>query len=768
MLWLAPILCFFILFLSLKQSPNSFLGWRGSFLLAATLWGVLVVLGTEILSLFHALTRGPMEAFWILASLTAGSVFWKFLPREKKFMFPPLPHFAREDWVLLGSIFIIVSAIGIGAWIAPPNNWDSMTYHMGRVAHWAQNHTIAHYPTHIMRQLWKAPGTEFAITHFYILAGNDRFANFIQWFSMIGSLMGISLIAHQLGINRWGQLLAALLTATLPMGILQGSSTQNDYVTAFWLICFINFFLFLKSHTAGSGQQKNTFIVILALAASLGLGILTKEITYIYALPFFFWFLLTIFTNHKRDCLKYFILTLLIIIILNMGHYRRNYELYKKIIAPTPDAVKLRTETWSYASLLSNTIRHIGLQLGTPFPAVNAQVDQMIERLHTLLRLELTDPRTTFGEYKFHIANNPFHEDNAGNAVFMILLLACVSVFLTQRFLTKKQIHQDWPPVITKYFMAVTIAFLMFSLLFKWQPWSSRLLLPISILYTPFAAIVLIKAMKKNVAMAVSFFLVLLSLPWVFYNESRPWLGERNIFYAERLQQYFANNFGFIYSYQQAINESEAQQCLDIGLFWSENSWEYPLWALLNGRPQVRIEHINVQNISGQLAYPLGRFEPCAVIDDNSMDGYKILIGENSYILSRKFAHLSVFLRDNDGTLAKKSLLYHFHKMLEYSYKAAALYHRKPGHDMIEPQKLEMLINFKKEALKTAQAFDPKELNSIYPDLGNRVSDLKNGLTLMIEGYKTADEAKYTDGQRLFSAWNAWFSRHKAAIEEKF
>jgi len=24
------------------------------------------------------------------------------------------------------------------------------------------------------------------------------------------------------------------------MGILQGSSTQNDYVTAFWLLCFVN------------------------------------------------------------------------------------------------------------------------------------------------------------------------------------------------------------------------------------------------------------------------------------------------------------------------------------------------------------------------------------------------------------------------------------------------------------------------------------------------------------------------------------------------
>jgi len=30
-----------------------------------------------------------------------------------------------------------------------------------------------------------------------------------------------------------------LLTATIPMGILQASSTQNDYVLAFWMVMLV-------------------------------------------------------------------------------------------------------------------------------------------------------------------------------------------------------------------------------------------------------------------------------------------------------------------------------------------------------------------------------------------------------------------------------------------------------------------------------------------------------------------------------------------------
>ena len=69
---------------------------------------------------------------------------------------------------------------------------------MSRVVHWQQNHSIARYPTHILRQLVLPPGAEVAILHLQILSDSDRFANLVQWFSVAAGLCGVSLIAKEL------------------------------------------------------------------------------------------------------------------------------------------------------------------------------------------------------------------------------------------------------------------------------------------------------------------------------------------------------------------------------------------------------------------------------------------------------------------------------------------------------------------------------------------------------------------------------------------
>jgi len=84
-----------------------------------------------------------------------------------------------------------------------------------------------------VRQLFNPPWAEFAMLHLALLGGDERWANGVQWFSMLGSLAGVSLIAKHLGAAARGQLFSALFCATIPMGILQAAGTQNDYVTAF-------------------------------------------------------------------------------------------------------------------------------------------------------------------------------------------------------------------------------------------------------------------------------------------------------------------------------------------------------------------------------------------------------------------------------------------------------------------------------------------------------------------------------------------------------
>ena len=48
---------------------------------------------------------------------------------------------------------VVLLLVGLIALLAAPNTFDSMTYHMGRVAHWAHQGSVAPYPTHIVRQI---------------------------------------------------------------------------------------------------------------------------------------------------------------------------------------------------------------------------------------------------------------------------------------------------------------------------------------------------------------------------------------------------------------------------------------------------------------------------------------------------------------------------------------------------------------------------------------------------------------------------------------
>jgi hypothetical protein len=262
--------------------------WRKTILLIAIILGVLLVIITEFLSWLRLLDFFPIMSCWILLNFGLILVYLQKITNKPVFDFYLSTQLFSKDispfllFLILGivSTTLIVGLIGL---VAPPNTWDSMTYHMSRVVHWIQNGSVAHYPTYNLPQLFHPPFAEFAIMHLQILSGGDRFANMVQWFSMISSIIGVSLIAKELNANIRGQVFAAVFCATIPMGILQASSTQNDYVVSFWLVCLAYYILLVI-------KTKNQPDLLFFIGASLGLALLTKSSGYLYAFPFMVWF----------------------------------------------------------------------------------------------------------------------------------------------------------------------------------------------------------------------------------------------------------------------------------------------------------------------------------------------------------------------------------------------------------------------------------------------------------------------------------------------
>lgn len=592
---LLPLLCWLALVAALARRRGS-PGWYHVILTASVAWGVLLTAATELLSLVCGLDAPRLALFWggALVFLTAAA-------RRGGG-----PWFSRPDWrpsiasaVIIGGILLIGAATLLTCVTAPPNTWDSMTYHMARVAHWVQNRSVAHYPTSILRQIYLNPWAEFALMHFQILSGGDSWANLVQWFSMAGSVVGSYALAVRLGSGITGGLLAAAVCASIPMGILQASSTQNDLVASFWLIAFAYFGLRWRERTSWESSA--------IAGAAFGLAVLTKAIAFVVAAPLALWFLAQGLSRHHREFLRSAGVVALVVLALNAGHFTRNANLFGNPLGTTIDGpFRYTNETFTPAVVISNLVRNAAVQLPTTEPKVAAVTQGIVVAVHDAIGADLNDPRSTWPGSVFKVPALHHHEDFAGNPWHFLLAVVTAAALLVHPVLRRNR-EARW------LLFSAAVGLVLFCAILKWQPWHSRLLLPFFVLAAPLGGYVLVKAIPRWAAYCATVALLSCAMPYALNNESRPLLGKDSILVASRENLYFRNRPQIEGDYRRGAGDIAAQSCRDIGLVIGMETWEYPLWALLGSQgAEMRIEHVRIENVSRTLALQV--FRPCLIV----------------------------------------------------------------------------------------------------------------------------------------------------------
>jgi len=270
--------------------------------------------------------------------------------------------------LLLLAILAIVVSTGIIAVTAPPNNVDSMHSHANRLIYWEQQGSVSHFSSHSLEQLRYEPLSGFEMLQSYILAGNDRFVNIIQWMSFLGCIFGVSLIAKQLGAGFRGQVGAAVLCATIPMAIMQSTSTQVDLVAAFWLVITVYCLLSLK--------KQFSLLNIILLGCSLGLALLTKTTNYFFIIPFLIWTFVSLCKGYRarsfnlaglvdkdgvRRLLAFFLI-IFIAVVINIPHYYRNIKAFNHPLGLFKSKAKLNADL--------HRISHVNFENATPFEVI--------------------------------------------------------------------------------------------------------------------------------------------------------------------------------------------------------------------------------------------------------------------------------------------------------------------------------------------------------------------------------------------------------------
>jgi 4-amino-4-deoxy-L-arabinose transferase-like glycosyltransferase len=629
------------------------LGWRRSLLLTFVSVGTLIALSTEGLSLMQGLTLQGLLIFWVIVD---GLLFVLFRQQGKHKVAPALAPESWQQWSpfyqgLLISLIVIGIAIGLTALISPPNNFDSMTYHLGRMVHWIQNQTVAHYPTHIQRQLYSGSWPGFALTQLYLLSGGDQLLNLVQWGSMVGSVVGTSLIAEELGGDRRAQLFTAVVCATIPVGILQAASTQTDYVTAFWLVCFTYFGLVTL-------HNRMAWTYVPAIGASLGLALLTKTTAYVYAFPFGLWLVLSGIRQLRLKVWQPMVVAGAIALSLNLGQFQRNYSLFGSLFGPTGQNNKI----FSIPILISNVLRNLAVHLSTPVRPINLAIIKVIAAIHAVLGVDPSDPRTTNPPgQKFDLQSLINHEDLAGNLVHLLLFFICVLAFILYRRRLQQRTQLLW----TLYLLTIVAGFILFCVTVIWSPWRSRLHLSLFVLAAPFMGLVLADLFRRRIAHITLVSLLVLSLIWVLCNESRPLLANKqfleerrweNIVMMPRLEQYFMSADQRLKGRRTmqkdvvgAMAVVEKKACSAVGLVVGGNTWEYPYWMLgQRMNPPVRLEHVLVNNVSarqGTASYKA--FQPCALLVVPGQEGDRPSLTVNGVPFQKEWEgrKISVFVR---------------------------------------------------------------------------------------------------------------------------
>jgi len=591
-----PLLTFVLLalafqaFFSRRENNHS---WRDSILFAAISWGLLLIAITECLTIFKSITFAWLLTAWGIVAIALAAINYFLIKKSKPAVTFKVSAF---EVVLLSAIALIAITTGIIAIMAPPNTWDSMTYHLSRVMHWQQNHSVAHYATHCIRQIYSLPWAEYAILHLQVLSGSDRFASLVQWFNMLGSLLAVSLIAKSFGAIRRGQIFAAAICAAIPMGILQASSTQNDYVLTFWLLCFVYFGLL-------STKQWKWYYVC-ASGVALGIAFLTKGAAYIYAWPFLFWFIFRWIRKLRWQFWKPVFVILFLALVVNGGFFYRNYALFKKPMVS--GHLEMMNDPLSLETFVSSVTKNVALHLSSHKKEVNAKIESAVKSFHEFLDVDIDSPGLNYVNRQFYIPHTLFHEDTTGNLLHLLLIVLTAGLWLIMKDLRRLS-------GFAGYAISITLGFLLLCFLSKWQVWNSRFHLAIFVLWSPLIALMFDKVWNRKVANVLVLLLFLLSLPWVFLNRSRPIISkDASIFDKSRIEQYFVNQPYLQRSYQKTAEFIASRGYQRIGLVMGEDDWEYPLWVFLKEQGQrFVIEHVDVANKTEELAK---KFIPEAII----------------------------------------------------------------------------------------------------------------------------------------------------------
>jgi len=554
--------------LSYSGQSNRHIALLESMVIAIIVWMSSLLIGTELLSLLNALKYRPLLLFYISINLILA--LWIFQRRQLvklNFYYNFDPD--RFSAGMIAFMFSIAALAAVMAFCCPPNNPDSLSYHLPRQIYWMQQGSLAHFQTPNDRQIMMPPLSEIIGLHFRILSKGDLWSNLAQFGSYILGGLCAALIARELGADGPTRIFAAFLVFTIPMAFHQASNTKNDLILSMLLSALT---WQLVRYIRFSNFSWCNWVLV---GLNLGLVWMTKGTGIIFSVSVMIAFGIVIFYRRGLSAYKAIVVISIFAVVLSFGHYSRNFRWYGSIFGDVKrPGYDLVIRQPSLKSLLSNVIRNLSLHLGAPHAGWNARHYRIVQVLHNWMKIDLNDPRTTYwsDKLKFNVGYAPQTETKAPApihlaAAFLVPFLLAAS---KSRGSSLKLLIWSLP----------FFSFILFCLFVKWQPWHARLHLPLFSLACPVIAVSVAAGKKGRAAAAALAILICLTMLPALNSFSRPVFKANNIFntHSIDLQYRYFPEWKQPHLEIYKLVEYLEPACVQFDLEWA---WQYPLQQMI-------------------------------------------------------------------------------------------------------------------------------------------------------------------------------------------
>jgi hypothetical protein len=615
--------------------------WQGAVLIASSIIGVLIVVITEALSVFHALRLPYLAAAWLFVAALVSYLEYRhgLLKSGWLRVLDLLRGLGRVEAALLAFFSILAILVLSVAFVSPPNNVDSLQYHMPRVLHWVQNASLDHFATPYDSQDSRPYWAELAILNLRVLWGSDRPANLPQALSLLALAAAAAGISRHLGGNRRTQILSGALAFSIPMALLQATTPKNDVVSAFWVLS-TGYFVVLES-TEGLAPRERW-----ALFSSVALAMLTKGTGIPFVAALLAWYsLVRVLRSGVRRLIVENAPAVLVVVLVNGGFWYRNTTTYggpygsnlplglsttietpaaalthrggmtaSNLTAdqtridpgesPDPDRLSQASMAFGLEEYFARLSRMLAMHFVTPSYEVNQAL------LRALRMVPAVFPDVYIESLELAAWN---HEMTAGNPLHVVLI---AGAFGALAFMPRRR---KLDPLLM---LSITASFGLFLISFAGcidSVFCMRYQLGFFPLAVPVVAVTLSRVAPRAVAMAA---LVILAYaaPYVVFNNMRPVVGIppwptriRSVFAEDVNTILFAQSPEIRDEYEYVATRVQGEGCRRVGLVTTRDDLEYTFWRLL-GAPdsQVVIEHLRASPQTQRYLDPT--FSPCAVI----------------------------------------------------------------------------------------------------------------------------------------------------------